>query len=148
MNNKEKSTRRFEALHHLIQVVIPTLPGSTHAHVITAAWIFAKSTDSNVQQFDATKSQIAEATNLHPRTVQKCLTELESGGVIITQKVGTGNRGSIRIITGHPYRRGGGDSPLSKQRGGRGSNRGGGDSKREGRDCSLSEQNKQMALSR
>ena len=132
MNGKAKSTRRFEALHHLIQVIVPTLPGSTHAHVLTAAWIYAKTTDNNVQQFDATKSQLAESTNLHPRTVQKCLMDLESGGVILTTKIGSGNRGSVRIITGHPYQRGGGSSPQAKQRGG-------GESQRGGPDCSLSE---------
>ena len=139
MSGKEKSTRRFEALHHLIQVVVPTLPGSTHAHVLTAAWIYARTTDNNVQQFDATKSQLAETTNLHARTVQKCLMDLELGGVISTQKVGTGNRGSVRIITGHPYQRGGGSSPQTRQRGGGDSKRGGADSKRGGADCSLSE---------
>lgn len=118
MNSKAKSTKRFEALHHLRNSVIPSLPGPSHAQVLRVCWEDAYTTVDNVQQFDSTKDQIAAVSLLHPRTVQRCLSERKKGGVKLTKKVGKGNRGSVRIITGHPYRRGGGASPQARDRGG------------------------------
>ncbi|MDB4809756.1 hypothetical protein OAH34_01020 [bacterium] len=147
MNGKAKSTRRFEALRHLRNSVIPTLPGPSHAHVLRVCWEDAYTTDDNVQQFDTTKDQIAAVSLLHPRTVQRCLSELEKGGVILTKKVGEGNRGSVRIITGHPYRRGDAPPPQAHDRGGVVSHRGGVVSHRGGTRYTLSEQNKGGRLS-
>lgn len=71
-----------------------------------------------MQQFHSTKDQIAAVSLPHPLTVQRCLSERKKGGVKLTKKVGKGNRGSVRIITGHPYRKGGGASPQARDRGG------------------------------
>ena len=101
---KIKSQRRFEALHHLLNVVVPTLPRSSHVLVLITCWIRAHTVEGNVQEFNSTKQQIAEDTKLSSRQIQRCLNDLESGGVIKTKKIGKGNRGSIRIITGFPYK--------------------------------------------
>jgi len=66
----------------------------------------------------------AEATKLSHRTVQRCLSEMEEAGVIKTIKPGFGNRGSIRHITGHAFRRGDTVTPPDQQRGDTVSDRG------------------------
>ena len=102
-NMKTRSQGRFEALHHLLNEVVPTLPRASHVQVLITCWIHAHTAHGNVQEFDLTKQQIAENTKLSPRQIQRCLNDLEAGGVIKTRKRGKGNRGSIRIITGFPY---------------------------------------------
>jgi hypothetical protein len=103
-SKRSTSQRRWEAGHHLLEKVVPTLPQPTHAQVLTVCWFYAKTTSGNVQEFNAAKKQISNVTNLSERTVQRCLREMETGGVIVTTKAGTGNRGSTRYITGHPFK--------------------------------------------
>jgi len=123
-SNQKTSQRRWEAGHHLQDRVVPSLPQSSHVQVLMTCWFYACTTEDNQQKFDLTKTQIAEATKLSHRTVQRCLSEMEEAGVIKTIKLGAGNRGSIRHITGHAFRRGDMVTPPDQQSGDTVSDRG------------------------
>ena len=50
---KTRSQGRFDALHHLLKVVVPTLPRASHVQVLITCWIHAHTVEGDVQEFHA-----------------------------------------------------------------------------------------------
>ena len=66
---QSKIDETLEALHHLRNSVIPSLP-DPHTPKYCEFAEDAYTTVDNVQQFDSTKDQIAAVSLLHPRTAR------------------------------------------------------------------------------
>ena len=107
-NAKKRSTKRFEQLDFIIGEVLPSIPtgkrGQTrvaYAAVLYACW---KQARGKAGKFDASYQQIANASGLDRRSVMRVMQKLQTGNVITVERVGYGNRGSVRKFTWQKYK--------------------------------------------
>ena len=96
IGKKRKSHMRFEQVNHLVDKVLPTLPGQIEGLVLMVGWRHA-----NIKfQFRKSLSELAQTCGISKRHMQRVLERMEKGGVIKTVSPPRGSIPRVYQITG------------------------------------------------
>ncbi len=99
IGKKRKSHMRFEQVNHLVDRVLPTLPGQIEGLVLMVGWRHANSKS----QFRKSTCELARTCGITKRHMQRVLDRMEESGVIKTVSQQRGTIPRIYEITGHVW---------------------------------------------